>query len=101
MPTIESSRKKAVEEKLQAHRKSDTEYAVYNPVKNTAYSVMLSPGGTWYCTCPFATKGNHLQYGAECKHLRRVLDKLKGCGQGICREGKLCASCRFVDRMLE
>jgi hypothetical protein len=101
MPTIASSRQKGTDERIQAHRISDSEYRVYNPTSKSAYSVLRSAGGTWHCTCPFAVKGNHLRNGSECKHLRRVLDKLQGCGVGTCREGKLCASCLFVERMLE
>lgn len=102
MPTIESSRAKAIADKIQAHRVSEDQYVVYNPSNNpiTKYSVHRSPGGTWYCTCPYATRGNHLRNGSECKHLRRVLDKLQGCGKGTCRADKLCPSCSFTDRML-
>jgi hypothetical protein len=100
MPTIEVSRKRAVDEKLQAHRISDSEYIVYNTVKKTQYSVTKSVSGNWHCTCPFMTKGSHVGTSGVCKHLTRVFDKLRGCGRGTCREGKLCASCSFEERML-
>lgn len=101
MPTIASSRQKASAEHIQAHRVSPTEYIVYNPTSKSQYSVLQSQGGTWYCTCPYATKGNHLRNGSECKHLRRVLDKLQGCGRPNCRADKLCPSCSFIDRMFQ
>jgi len=47
------------------------------------------------------TKGSHVgNNSGVCKHITRVIDKLRGCGKGLCRAGKLCASCRFEDRML-
>lgn len=102
MPTIQKSRERAVDEKIQAHRISDTEYRVYNIVKGTSYSVtrINTESNNWHCTCPYMTKGSHVgnNYGV-CKHLTRVFDKLRGCGKGTCRAGKLCASCRFEDRM--
>lgn len=100
MPTITQNRERAVAEKIQVHKISETEYVVYNPTKKTSYSMTRSVSGTWYCTCPFMTKGSHVgNNNGVCKHLGRLFDKLRGCGVGICREGKLCASCRFVERM--
>ena len=100
MPTVDSSRAKGKAEQIQAHRISENEFVVYNPTSKSQYSVLRSAGGTWYCTCPFATKSNRVGTGSNCKHLQRVLDKLAGCGRGTCREGALCASCRFEERML-
>jgi hypothetical protein len=99
MPTIEQSRKRAIDERLQAHRISDTEYRVYNTVKGTNYSVLQSGSGLWSCTCPFMTKGSHVGTQGVCKHITRVVDKLRGCGVNRCRAGKLCASCKFEERM--
>lgn len=101
MPTIETSRQRASAEKIQVHKVSDTEYVVYNPTKGTHYSMTRSVTGTWYCTCPFMTKGSHIgNNSGVCKHLTRLFDKLRGCGRGTCREGKLCRSCQFEERML-
>lgn len=104
MPTIQQSRKRALDEKLQAHRISETEFRVFNPTKGTAYSVTLrlDDNGNpayYHCDCPFMTKGSHVRTEGVCKHLTRVIDKLRGCGQGYCRAGSLCASCRFDERM--
>lgn len=108
MPTIEQSRKRAIDEKLQAHRISDTEFRVYNPSKHTSYSVTmtLAEDGTpknYHCDCPFMTKGSHVGTQGVCKHMTRVIDKMRGCAQGTvgskCRAGNLCASCRFDERM--
>jgi|SRR5688572_2367343 len=101
MPTIDVSRKRAVDEKLQAHRLGENEYRVYNTVKKTSYTVVKARSGVWHCECPFMTKGSHVgNNSGVCKHITRVIDKLRGCGKGLCRAGKLCASCRFEDRML-
>lgn len=101
MPTIESSRQKGIQEHIQAHRINDSQYVVYNPTSKSSYGVFRSVAGTWYCTCPFAQKSSRVGTGSNCKHLQRVLDKLQGCGKGTCREGKLCASCSFEERMLQ
>lgn len=102
MPTVQQSRKRALDEKLQAHRISDTEYRVYNIAKGTSYSVtrINAQSKNWHCNCPFMTKGSHVGTTGVCKHLTRVFDKLRGCGQNYCRAGNLCASCRFEDRMI-
>ncbi len=104
MPTISESRNRAVVEQLQAHRISETEFRVYNTIKKTSYSVTLrlKQDGTpayYHCDCPFMTKGSHVGTTGVCKHLTRVIDKMHGCGKGLCRAGKLCASCRFDERM--
>jgi uncharacterized Zn finger protein len=100
MPTIQQSRQRALDERLQAHQIGENEYRVYNTVKHTSYSVLKSASGIWSCTCPFMTKGSHVGTQGVCKHITRVLDKLRGCGQNYCRAGKLCASCRFEEKML-
>jgi len=100
MPTIASSRDKGLEDRIQAHKKSDTHYVVFNPKSKSSYGVFKSTvTNTWYCTCPFAQKSGKVMNGSECKHLRRVLDKENGCGRNNCRAGKLCASCSFEERM--
>lgn len=101
MPTIDQSRQRAVDERLQAHRLSENEYRVYNPTKKTSYSVIKSASGFWTCTCPFMTKGSHVGTQGVCKHITRCIDKERGCGINYCRAGALCASCRFEKRMLE
>jgi hypothetical protein len=102
MPDIIVSRKRAKDEKLQAHRQSDNEYIVYNPTSKSQYSVIKSANGTWYCTCPFAVKGSHIG-GAICKHLSRVLDKEAGClgcgAKNVRLENQHCVHCRMLDRM--
>lgn len=101
MPTIQTSRERAVNERLQAHRVSDTEYRVYNTVKKTAYSVTKSGSGYWHCTCPFMTKGSHVGTEGVCKHLTRVFDKEKGCGRNPrCRIDSPCSVCKYEIRML-
>jgi len=45
MPTIDVSRKRAVDEKLQAHRLGENEYRVYNTVKKTSYTVVKARSG--------------------------------------------------------
>ena len=100
MPTVTSSRAKGIEERIQAHKKSDTEYVVFNPKSKSSYGVFKSLTGVWYCTCPFAQKSGKVTVGSECKHLRRVLDKENGCGKNNCRVGKLCTFCTFEERML-
>lgn len=100
MPSIAQSRERGVEERIQAHKRSETHYNVYNPKSKSAYDVYKSPGGTWYCTCPFATKSNKVGTGNNCKHLQRVLDKENGCGKSTCRVGKLCAFCTYESNML-
>lgn len=99
MPDVTVSRMRGKHERIQAHRKGDAHYVVYNPTSGSAYDVFKSPGGVWYCTCPFAQKGNHVRSGNNCKHLQRVLDKESGCGIGLCRDGNLCASCKFDQQM--
>lgn len=76
MPTIEQSRKRAVDERLQVHKISDTEYRAYNPTKGTSYALMLSGSGQWTCTCPFMTKGSHVGTSGVCKHLVALADIL-------------------------
>lgn len=100
MPTIQQSRERGIQEKLQAHKIGENEYRVYNPSKGTSYTVIKSPTGFWHCDCPFMTKGSHVGTRGVCKHITRVLDKLRGCGKGYCRAGKLCASCAFEERMM-
>ena len=104
MPNIETSRQRAKEQKLQAHRISDTEYVVYNPTSKSQYSVLRSKSGTWYCTCPFATKSNRVSSTEICKHLARILDKEEGCVKCHDKIARLdsnreCANCRLLDRM--
>ena len=102
MPTIEQSRQRAKDERLQAHKRSDTMYQVFNPTSKSAYYVYRSESGTWICTCPFAIKGSRLAAG-DCKHLVRVLDKEMGCRQCNVNDGSLkkgiCAQCRFHNKM--
>lgn len=71
-PTIAESRKRAKNEKLQAHWEVPGQRArVYNIVNHTAYTVQVV-AGTWRCECPYG------QYGhAPCKHVVRVVDKLR------------------------
>lgn len=78
MPTLEESRQRAKDQKLQAHKKSDDMYIVYNPTSKSSYYVYRSESGTWVCTCPYAVKGSRIAAG-DCKHLTRVLDKERGC----------------------
>lgn len=102
MPNMQSSRQKAREENLQAHKVSDTEYIVYNPTSKSQYSVLKSGGGAWGCTCPFAQKGSKLN-GAVCKHLARVLDKETGCtgcgNKNIRLTDRRCGPCKQLDRL--
>lgn len=104
MPTIEQSRQRAKDERLQAHKISDTEYHVYNIVKHTSYAVFKSNSGQWYCTCPFATKGSQI-VGGNCKHLQRVLDKelCTTCGSTGSTynivDGK-CANCKAYESLM-
>lgn len=99
MPTIQQSRQRAIDERLQAHRISENEFRVYNTSKHTAYSVVQSGSGIWSCTCPFMTKGSHVGTQGVCKHITRVVDKLHGCGTQRCRAGKLCATCTYEFNM--
>ncbi len=107
MPDIQQSRIRAVDEKLQAHKISESEYKVYNVSKGTSYDVVKSKGGVWTCNCPWNTKGSRIREG-NCKHLVRVLDKENGCGAcgrkdqyaDLKREYKdeplLCRMCRYT-----
>jgi hypothetical protein len=103
MPTLEQSRQRAKNERLQAHKIDDHMYRVYNVVKNTHYDVLKSRSGIWTCTCPFAVKSSHIKPGV-CKHLARVLDKENGCQGCQAKNRRLvdgkCPSCRFEDKML-
>jgi hypothetical protein len=103
MPTPLESRVRAKDERLQAHRQDDGSYIVYNPSSGSKYAVIQATSGTWYCTCPFATKSSRPSELNPCKHLQRVLDKEAGCTS--ChkkdvplKDGK-CTECRFYDRM--
>lgn len=80
MPNAKLNRVRAVAEKLQAHKISDTEYRVYNVTKGTSYSVLRSVSGTWYCTCLWAQKKSSSNPDI-CKHLQRVVDKEIGCAE--------------------
>ena len=102
MPTLEQSRQRAKDERLQAHKLADNLYRVYNVVKGTHYDVVKSTAGVWSCTCPYATKGSRIAAG-DCKHLVRVQDKENGCTtchvkDDTIRDGK-CSQCRFYDKM--
>lgn len=103
MPTLAESRKRAKDERLQAHRIDDTTYRVYNVAKGTSYDVIQTRSGAWICTCPYSVKGSHIRAG-QCKHLTRVQDKINGstcdCGsnQGM-RDGK-CVGCRAYEKVM-
>lgn len=102
MPTLEQSRQRAKDERLQAHKISDTQYRVYNPTSKSQYDVFKSTGGAWSCTCPFAVKGSRVA-GGDCKHLVRVLDREMGCkdchAKDVSLRNRTCDQCRFHNRM--
>lgn len=103
MPTLDQSRQRAKDEKLQAHLQEDGSYIVYNTSKGTSYPVYKSPTtGVWYCTCLYAQKASHIRPGI-CKHLARVLDRENGCTSCGRKDVQLrdfkCANCRLLDRM--
>jgi len=78
MASSKLNRVRAVAERLQAHKVSETEYRVYNVAKGSSYSVLRATTGTWYCTCPWAVKKSSANPDI-CKHLQRVQDKENGC----------------------
>lgn len=104
MPTIEQSRQRAKDERLQAHRIDDTSFIVYNIEKGSRYVVSVAANGYYHCTCPYMTKGSRLQSGT-CKHIQRVKDKTAPCTgcqrphEDTFREGK-CTECRAYERVL-
>lgn len=105
MPTRESSREKARDERLQAHKKSSDHYVVYNPTSQSAYDIYRSPGGVWFCTCPYAQKSSRVSNSNPCKHLARVLDKEEGCITcGNSRDrlvNQKCAGCYSYERIMK
>ena len=104
MPTLDESRKRAKNERLQAHKTSDDIYMVYNVAKGTSYQVLRTKAGTWVCTCPYATKGSRLAEG-ECKHLVRVLDKEAPCSECGVKDDtikdRICAQCRAYNKIMK
>lgn len=103
MPSLNESRKRAKDERLQAHKMSEDLYVVYNVVKGTSYDVLQTIAGTWHCTCPYATKGSRVAAG-ECKHLVRVLDKeapCSGCGvKDDTIKDRKCVQCRSYEKIM-
>lgn len=105
MPTLQTSRQRAKDERLQAHRIDERTFRVYNIAKGTSYDVLLAASGVWHCTCPYATKSSSLNPG-NCKHLTRVLDKINKACVTCGREDQkltdfICPSCRFENKMRE
>lgn len=103
MPSIEVSRQRAKNDRLQAHRQEDGSFVVYNVEKQTAYVVTQDARGYFSCTCPYMTKGSRLSSGT-CKHIVRVQDKTAPCKCGrphddTFRDGK-CIECRAYEKFL-
>lgn len=119
MPDIETSRRRAREEKLQAHHIDSRvladggiqdKYVVYNVLRGTRYEVVrISKNKSvyWHCECPYMTKGSRLSNGV-CKHIVKVQDKAGGCVEcgrmedlrRVVKDGPLvCVGCRFEMRM--
>jgi hypothetical protein len=79
MPTLDQSRKRAKEDRLQAHTKAaGLAYVVYNIERGTSYPV-VKRGNMWTCSCAWMTHKSTVGDGM-CKHIVRVLDKMRAEG---------------------
>lgn len=75
MATIEQGRIRARRDRLQAHTAArGLAYRVYNIEKGTRYDV-VKRGSMWTCHCAWMTRSDGRQ--GYCKHIVRVLDKMK------------------------
>lgn len=92
MPTLDQSRQRAKDERLQPRKISQDAYICRNPVKRTTYNLTRSKAdnNSWNCDCPYMTLGS--SRGSYCKHIVLIIDIERTCAFiPITKGGKIVA----------